>query len=288
MLAKNASLQPPKIFEMLTTVTSSTATPTASKATEVKTSLGSLGTLPRELRDKIYSYLFSGFYKAIYPSTWLLLDIGDRNMLKNLKESGRDLTMLRLSKAIGHEAVKVLYSEGVFLCSLIFHDKFLCLPQGSIDRMMKIEIDVYTRVDAINAGWEITIQKLSVTGTIRKSIHVKFHGSISMILKELPGKVSDGLRSLTGYRTVIVEFSVVNYYNPGGSESHLNIAGDDFDLVSFIAAGMRNLESTLGPATLSHTSGPAEYAYNGIPGYASHAICSQFHPSQHGAMVSDT
>lgn len=274
---------------MATRIISSTVTPTASKATEVNASLGSLGTLPRELRDKIYRHLFNGFYyKAIYPSRWMLLDVGDGRILRKLKESGRDLSILRVSKAINHEAAEVLFLEGVFLCSLVFHEKILCLPQTSIDRMMKIELDVYVGVDAINETWEITLQKLNFTGINRKSIHVKFQGSISKILEEVPGKVSDGLRSLIGYRTVIVEFSIVNYHKNGLSRRQLNTTGrDNHDLWSLVDASMRGLKFTLGPATLSHSRVPDVYPYEvGVPGYTYDTICFQFHPSQHGLILS--
>lgn len=262
---------------MSTTVTSSTAMLAASKTTKENSSLGSLDMLPREVRDKIYQYIFSGFYKAMYPSTWMLLDIHDRRILIKLKESGRDLTMLQLSKAINHEAAEVFYSEGVFLCSLVFHSNIVCLPQASIDRMMKIELDVYVGLDTVNEAWETVIQKLNVTNFLRKSIHVKFQGCISVILNEVPSKVSDDLRSLTRYRTVIVEFSIIKYHKAGLSGSQVNNTGrDDEGLWSLADDFMGDMESALGPATLSHTRVPV-----GVPGYTYNASCFRFHPSQH-------
>ena len=269
---------------MSITVTTPTASLDASKAATENSSLGSLGTLPREVRDEIYPYIFSGFYKAIYPPTWMLLDILDRRILCKLKESSRDLAMLQLSKAINPEAAEVFYSEGVFLCSLVFHEKIVWLPQASIDRMMKIELDVYAGMDAVNEAWEIIIQTLSVTKLLRKSIHVKFQGSIPVILKEVPCKVSAGLKSLIHYRTVIVEFSIINYHEAGTPGSQENNTGrdDDGGLWSLTEAFMGDMESALGPATLNHTRVPI-----GIPGYTYVASYFQFHPSQHKLMNSD-
>ena len=213
----------------------------------------------------------------MYPPTWMLLDIHDRRILIKLEESGRDLAMLQLSKAIHHEAAEVFYSEGVFLCSLVFHEKIVCLPQASIDRMMKIELDVYAGLDAINEPWKIAMRKLNVTELLRKSIRVKFQGCVSVILNEVPRNVLDDLRSLTRYRTVIVEFSIINYHMARPSGSQLNDIGrDDEDLWSLADGFMGNLESALGPGTRSHTSVPV-----GIPGHTYSARSFQFHPSQH-------
>lgn len=196
-----------------------------------------------------------------------------------VRGSDRDLAILELSKAISIEAAEVFYSESVFRCALVFHQKTVCLPQTSIDRMMKIELNVYACLDTMNEAWDITIQKLNVTELIRKSIHIKFHGRISRILEEAPGKMSDDLRSLTRYRSVIVELSMIEY--PGSQVK--NAGRDDERLWSRAEAFMGDMESALGPANLSHTRVPF-----GVPGYTRVASCFQFHPSQHKLIISDT
>lgn len=272
---------------MSTTGTSSSASLTTSEKTKDKynSGLGTLATLPREIRDEIYGYIFSGLCKAIYSSTWKLLNIPDRRLLTKLRESGVDLTMLQLSKAINHEAAAVLYSEGVFLCSLIFKLKLVCLPQASIDRMMRIELDVYAGLGSLcyNEAWKSIMKKLNSAGLVRKSIHVNFQDYFSLNLIAVPDMMSKELRTLICYRTVIVEFSTTDLREAGVSESHAD--GTKIVVASlrlFAEAVLKGMQSALGPATLSHTKFPGS-----TPGYPQHSIRLQFHPQEHMAINSD-
>ena len=100
--------------------------------------------------------------------------------------------------------------------------KIVCLPQASIDRMMRIGLDVYAGLGCLcyNEAWKSIMKKLNSAGLVRKSIHVNFQDYFSLNLIAVPDMMSKELRTLICYRTVIVEFSTTDLRQAGVSESH--------------------------------------------------------------------
>ena len=131
--------------------TSSLALHTASETTTEILGLGTLVKLPREIRDEIYRYLVKGIYHINDPSIWIpgTMRIIIRNLLKESEKGDLDPNTLLLSKGINHEAAAVHYSESTFICYLDYSKNIVCLLQVPIDRMMKIELKVYSGLQAI-------------------------------------------------------------------------------------------------------------------------------------------
>ena len=92
---------------------------------EISKSLGRLSVLPRELRDKIYAYLVPVVYNII----WYTVSNGEapvfvKSKLLRARRSDHtafDMTILLSSKVIHEEAVRVLYSQGIFRFSTPYY-----------------------------------------------------------------------------------------------------------------------------------------------------------------------
>ena len=69
-------------------------------------------TLPRELRDKIYRLLVKKDYNIYITHC--------KNGAIKLKKEEHEFAILEVSKAISHEVLDILYSEGNFRISIDF------------------------------------------------------------------------------------------------------------------------------------------------------------------------
>ena len=98
---------------------------------------GAVFRLPREIRDTIYRLLVRGRYSA--------------NVEPNRSPPYLDLSVLRVSKLISHEAMEILYSESVFVFVIDMNDHRTYLKAEKFSRlkriaplMKNIDIDIET------------------------------------------------------------------------------------------------------------------------------------------------
>ena len=105
---------------------------------------GALFTLSLEIRDEIYRLLVKRYYLIYGPLE--LLDKGNNRSSFRDRELGidkPDLTILRISQAISHEAQEVHYSESIFRYDYHFAvAEALKPPTQGVNRMKKVEIDI--------------------------------------------------------------------------------------------------------------------------------------------------
>lgn len=256
---------------------------TASTIATDNPGLGSLGFLPREIRDEIYRYLVKGIYYLWNPRkpnirSW-------RPLIKSDPEA-LDPTILQVSKAINKEALVVQCSEGTLHCLSDIYVKDVDIPQVSIDRMMNIELEVSAETIASLYGlmaidsrptrkWKNMIRKLSASNLIRKTIRIIYPARISPLAQEEGRKLLRDLGALTRFHTVIVEVYSVFCYADGIKVRRADGLRDE-DIDSAAKATMKDLESVLGPATFSRAKTPF-----GLPDYLRHAACLRFHPHEH-------
>ena len=78
-------------------------------------SLGTLGKLPREVRDIIYGYVVCKSYIAIFVKASRC-----QNSVKGAIPPSADLASIRLSKALSAEIQHVLYEHSMFRCSAVW------------------------------------------------------------------------------------------------------------------------------------------------------------------------
>ncbi|CAD6568552.1 MAG: hypothetical protein ASARMPRED_001858 [Alectoria sarmentosa] len=280
---------------MSNTATSSFDSLTDNETTEGILGLGILVKLPREIRDEIYRYLVKRLYHINDPSIWIPRDmpIIIRTLLKELEKVDLDPNTLLLSKAINHEAAAVHYSESTFLCYLDYSKNIVCLLQVPIDRMMKIELKVYSGLQAIleRLGkpdsentkyhietWATTIKRLNRTDLVRKIIHLKFDIHTSHVLQAVPSEMLHDLRTLIRYQTVIVELSVIFRNRDGRPSGNLadrsKCSGEV--LILLTEAVNSDLEPALGPATFSHARPPIK-----VPGQTRYSSSLKFFPHEY-------
>lgn len=280
---------------MSNTATSSLEAFTASETATEILGLGTLVKLPREIRDEIYRYLVKGIYHINDPSVWIPknMPINIRTLLKESEKSDLDPNTLRLSRAINHEAAAVHYSESTFLCYLDYSKNIVCLLQAPIDRMMKIELKVYSGLQAVleRLGkpdsentkyhietWATTIKKLNRTDLVRKVIHLKFDIHTSHVLQAVPSEMLHDLRTLIRYQTVVVEFSVTFRIRDGRPSGTLadrsKYSGEELILLTETINS--DLEPALGPATSCHTRPPTK-----DPGEARYSSSLKFYPHKY-------
>ncbi|CAD6575268.1 MAG: hypothetical protein ASARMPREDX12_007175 [Alectoria sarmentosa] len=287
---------------MSNTATSSFDSLTASETTRGILGLGTLVKLPQEIRDEIYRYLVKGIHHINDPSIWIpkTMRIIIRNLLKESEKGDLDPNTLLLSKAVKHEAAAVHYSESTFIWCLDYSKNTVCLLQVPIDRMMTIELKVYSGLQAIferlgkpdsentkyhTKAWTTTIKKLNRTDLVRKIIYLKFDIHDSHILQAVPSEMLHDLRTLIRYQTVIVEFSVIFRNRDGRPSGTLadrsKCSGEE--LILLTEAVNSDFEPALGPATFSHAGPPTK-----VPGETRYPSSLKFFPHKYTVTNSNT
>ena len=231
---------------------SSSTSLTASKVATEDPGLGTLTKLPREIRDEIYRYLVKGSYHLLHPVPFFVHPRQRRNRDKF------DPTALHLSKTTYHEASEVYFSESTFAINLFYTEGMIKVPQQSFDRMISVAFLVrYDERDPNNdngAIWETTIEQFIGAKTIRGSIHIVFDIQSSLKFTIVPNRIFYSSRSLTGYRVVYLEafiaFGQVNRDTSGSPAAEEAIKKSDEKGDLLIAAVLKDLEPSLGPAIL--------------------------------------
>ena len=223
--------------------------------------LGLLGKLPREIRDEIYRHLVKVSHQFLRPYTDGIPTDGP--LEKEIKQRKLDTTILRLSKAIKHEAMTMYLSESTFVGHI---DTVKCvgiLSKPQLDRIKKIELyvvvgssEVYRVAGFLQAyfdrryGWRTMMKKVCVTDRIRKSILVAFKIICSPICTTLSEDMLQNLRLLVNYRTVVISLTPVPRCtdSPNSSDSRMQ------ELETYTEDVKHSLKPTLGTATTSLTS----------------------------------
>lgn len=105
---------------------------------------GILFKLPREVRDKIYRYLVKGTYViAVPPSQTSTANFYAASDL-GFSVHGPDLGILRVSKALSHETIELLFAESIFESWLSFvkDGPYIQYAKEASDRMMIIKYHI--------------------------------------------------------------------------------------------------------------------------------------------------
>ncbi len=252
-------------------------------ASTVATPLGTLATLPPELRNEIYKLLCSDAYYSIsvhprFPK----LEIPKRRQrtprrLPNLKMTG-------LSKSIRQEYLAVLHAEAIFTMpeSQLYLGRDLArVDVPFVDQIQRVEISEYpdelVRCDWLCHREGIDIHKenekllkkeaksfslFSGTGIPRNVCVVRLMIEKPKVILITQSPLFDAIRQLTEFKTLTLEIdgteihSVYHYYLSfaselhylGGAPSRMNYAG----ALCVIAKSMkRALEPSLGPSVMS-------------------------------------
>ncbi|KAG8531895.1 uncharacterized protein KY384_003531 [Bacidia gigantensis] len=110
-------------------------------------SLGSFGILPPEIRDKVYGHIFLPRYL-----------IFDRRYAREWTESPT-LAILRVSKAIYHAALKILFSESTFHLHFVWDEKHFLIheikPPMIGRELLDIDVDTFHKMKNVALTVEI-------------------------------------------------------------------------------------------------------------------------------------
>ena len=214
--------------------------------------------LPREIRDEIYRYLFKGTY---------IID-----MLPNYTPSNECSCskILRVSKAVSHEAAEILYSESIFEpCLDLVRDRaYSKLAKDFTSRMMNLRfrIGVYpfwmTNLSLIG---DTLLDEFTGTDITRNCMQIIFY-----LLADGLGSKSPplpALKMLGGFCAVRVEL-----------HSRLSDAKREVPQLEsdHVKRGMRTIKQYLEDAL-----GPAAPGYSGTPGQRDYYGYLTFKPHQY-------
>ncbi len=234
-------------------------------ASTVATPLGTLSTLPPELRDEIYKLLCSDAYYSIsvHPK-FLNLKIPKRRQRtpRRLPELG----MTVLSKSIRQEYLAVLHAEAIFTMpeSQLFLGRDLTrVDVPFVDQIQKVEISDYpddlVRCDYLCYNEGINIHEANEkllekeaksfslfigTGIPRNVCVVRLVIETPKIILITQSPLFDAIRRLTEFQTLTLEID--------GPEFHSDFYYYFSGALSVMAESMKNaLEPSLGPSVVS-------------------------------------
>ena len=255
---------------------------------------GTLFRLPREIRDKIYRLLVKGCYQTTKPCfSGNRTDVG--------KDDRPDLSILRVSKTVGSEAMEILYSESVFNLVMASDVFFGRLVDKNPDRLKRIApminhaILFFCGWSMANADSKLETSMIDMSnffgGVIkRQSLRVRILACYRYLLEgTVLIRFCQRLKAFVGFRTVSVEVLSPQQMLRGPSYYELDdpeIDRDMCDVVSRLTLALaEQLEPAFGPAV----SGFKPVASN-VPFQSdflsSHdeeisAIFLEFHPDEH-------
>ena len=234
---------------------------------------GTLFKIPRQVRDEIYRLLVKGRY--------LVLSESPPSGTESTEPSATaHLAILRASKVISHEALRVMYSESRFCCGLEFDhhvlhgnpppvarsvDAVLRPLLAAIDRMMNIEISILSHCRAVDARHirDTMFDKILGTQIQRNTLHIQIHGRVNDLLST---NMFRKIGLMTIFNTITIQFDQRRVGNSGSIESAFEIFED--------ALGTR-----LGPAVTGYVYHPTSSSPVPRWGYL------RFHPRHHSTEV---
>lgn len=232
--------------------------------------MGTLIKLPREIRDKIYRYLVKDHYRSKHHD-WIFESPNHPHP-----------AVLRLSRALSHEAISLMYSESTFIYFINYSSGGAYphqTPESVAKRLMKIDLHLFGLIDPRSAPFEEAAyleNKNNIcetiigqfTGTIitRTSMHITFHSvkSLASLISVLKTPLCRALEEFKGFRTLEVELCC-------------RLTDDeisDAERTGYeVTRTLESFEERLSPAL-----GPATYRSNGVSG-GFHCIGQlAFHP----------
>lgn len=243
---------------------------------------GILAKLSREIRDEIYRYLVKGRYVFAVPPCSTFVARFDATCDTGFDVGAADLSILRVSKSVGGEALALLYAESIFELCLDFVETgpYTQYAKEVTDRVMKVKchiVDLGGRIPERLSGaclknieefCETTIDHFTGTDITRNCMQIVFYPTADFRLSiAYMSSLFQSLRRLEGFRTVRVEF---HSSSPVFERKDPQLARSLMDEV--MGATKPHLEPALGPAT----SG-----YFGKPGGWDFYAYLTFHPHRH-------
>ena len=227
---------------------------------------GALGQLPREIRDTIYRLLVKSRYVSC-----------DHEYTRG-PYTRPDLSILRVSKLISHEAMETMFSDSVFLFDLNIYKR----EDDYVDRMfsqmrrfspmmktIEISIDCYSLERAewiliqfpptrdrsakaeyaknLRARLDATMGLFEGVSIERRSLHIRFRRCCPNLLRTTHfTTICERLKALVGFRTVTIEVipEEKNYLRGDAEETRLTR-----ELVACITQTLKQeLQPAFGPA----------------------------------------
>ena len=201
--------------------------------------------LPRELRDLIYSYLF----KTVY--TQISLDAHLRNLRLDRLERGktlpaRRLDVIRASRKLWEEGSSILYRENLFrlhVGSTLFNTTLL--TRKTTDLMQRIEIDLYSskELESVRA-----LQLFGGSQVLRKSCFIKlqFHK-----VDHLHDNTVEAFKQMTGFEILVFEIDAPHGI-PRGYPVSKGFRPSQRWISVLLASITTDLTPTMGPSTIAN------------------------------------
>ena len=195
-----------------------------STASNTPTPLGTLSTLPRELRDEIYGHLHEQTYHiSLYPQK---TDFKWRSVRNNTDE----LPMITLSKAIHQEYLAVLFGKAVFVLGNVDRKGGAMWESGEIPFIDQIQNVRYTaspglpghipthEVSRIFRDRRLVKQLMSktspkpiefFTGTavLRDTCSIELHPILQKVMPVLQSPLIMAIGGLTGFKIVTLKLT---------------------------------------------------------------------------------
>ena len=224
---------------------STSLSPSACKTTTNSPGLGTLATLPREVRDEIYrslvkaSYLFDKF--GVFE--------------RSADTSG--FAIFQVSKAVNHEANSIFYSESAFFFYLNRGLPRIILPSAPLtNRMMLVVVNIdesYCFEDSssswrqrIHDNLKTTVDRFSGLSVLRNTLLIRLNLTSPDLDCLLSDHFFERLKACVGFRTVLLVaeplFAIKN--------NHANMERYE----RFVWAVKERLTSTMGSATVSRVN----------------------------------
>ena len=232
----------------------------------VASPLGTLGVLPREVRDMVYGYLLGGSYLIAwtmpYERAWRKVNFA----------------ILATSKHINAEAMRMFYAASQFLYDFVYDhisEHLNCqdleiwpsTTNKIFEFLMKIELTVDMRnrdanhlLTAGERAWNndffgvlshISLKRLSRDNVVRKRITIKYSGLDLAVYFDyillLP--LFQDTKLLTRFKSVLLEFVSTEKQNITGYQSGWFEEHEYEQSRRYLGEVRADLETTLGPAT---------------------------------------
>lgn len=225
----------------------STIAPTSSNVQQTlvpATGAPTLLSLPRELRDMIYSHLFKAEYKQSTRSSRDRMKPHDLTHTRAETKMSDRLAILQTSRQLWEEGARILYGEHVFrfyVISAACDDTLL--TQRTVDLMQEVEI--FLGPSKTPASVRI-LHLFATSQTPRKSCIIKIQYRSAEFMNE---NVIEALKQLTGFNVLMIEIvaPVVK---------HSRLSGAPVPWVSGLLAYVQvKLTLALGPSSYTNGEG---------------------------------
>ena len=232
--------------------------------------------IPWDIRDETYRCLVKGSY-ILYRPPYLVSAARYRAIRSGgnleIDYGGPSFSILRVSKAINLEALRVLYTESIFESWLDFGEyrPYTHHANRTTDGMMKLKFDILGLGDGSSSHFipqvqsraylknmeaicRNTIDHFTGTEVTRNYMHIKFHPTIELET-ELRSPLFCSLENLLGFRTVRIDLPSSFAVDTNDPQLAIN------DSTRVMQAVRARLEPALGPAVTQHLHNPGDFDY---------------------------